>query len=102
MIESVFNLLKIHRKVILGNSPVVVEDMLGKTPKAFNAVNVIFGFLVDHVFRMINLVMLAPALERIVTSEFIRKVDGALPCLLAYNLHQLLGRDSFHNPRVNY
>src|SRR3989344_308349 len=102
MIKSVLHLLKIHGKVIFGNSSVIVQDMLRKTPKSLNAVNVIFGSLVDHVFGMINLVMLAPALERIVTSEFIRKVDGALPCLLAYNLHQLLGRDSFHNPRVNY
>ena len=101
MIESVFHLLKIHRKMILGNPSVVIQDMLRKTPKSLNAVNVIFGSLVDHVFGMINLVMLAPALERIVTSEFIRKVDGALPCLLAYNLHQLLGRNTLDHSRVD-
>ena len=101
MIKSVLHLLKIHGKVIFGNSSVIVQDMLRKTPKSLNAVNVIFGSLVDHVFGMINLVMLAPALERIVTSEFIRKVDGALPCLLAYNLHQLLGRNTLDHSRVD-
>ena len=101
MIESVFHLLKIHRKMIFGNSSVIVQDMLGKTPKTFNIVNVIFGFLVDHIFRMINLVMLAPTFQRVVASKLVCKIDRTLSGLLPDNLHEFIGRDSFHNPRVN-
>ena len=66
MIESVFRLFKIQRKVIFGNPTIIVQYMLGKTPKAFKAVNMIFGFLVDQVFRMINLMVFAPAFQRVV------------------------------------
>ena len=59
MVESVLYFFKIHRKVIFGNTPVIVQDMLGITPKSLNAVDVVFGFLVDHVFGMIDRVVLA-------------------------------------------
>ena len=48
MIEPILHLLKIHRKMILGNTPIIVQDMLRKTPKAFNAVTVILGSFIDQ------------------------------------------------------
>jgi|SRR3989344_1132774 len=101
MIKSILHFLKIHGKMIFGNTSVIVQDMLGKTPKSLNAVNVILGSLVDHVFRMINLVMFAPALERIVASKLVCVVDRTLSSLFPDNLHEFIGRDSFYNPCVN-
>ena len=43
MIESALHLLKIHRKMIFGNSSVIVQDMLRKTPKPLNAVDMVFA-----------------------------------------------------------
>src|SRR3989338_5962828 len=102
MIESILHLFKIHRKMIFGNPSVIVQDMLGKTPKALNAINVIFGFLVDHVFRMINLMVFTPAFQRVVASKLVRKIDRTLSSLFSDNLHEFIGRDSFHNSRVNH
>ena len=45
MIKPVLDLFKIHRKMIFGNPSVIVQDVFGKTPKSFNAVDVIFVFL---------------------------------------------------------
>ena len=41
MIESILHLLKIHRKMILGNPAVIVQDMLGVAPETLNAVDMI-------------------------------------------------------------
>ena len=38
VIISTLPLFKIHRKVVFGNTSVIVQNMLGKTPKSLNAV----------------------------------------------------------------
>ena len=43
VVESVLHFFKIHRKMIFGNPPVVVQDMLGKTPETLNAGEFCFG-----------------------------------------------------------
>ena len=101
MIKSVLHLLKIHRKVILGNTAIVVQNMFGKTPKTLDAVDVILGFRIDHVFRMINLVMFAQTLQGVVAAEGVGVIDRALPGFLADNGHEVIGRDSFHHPGID-
>ena len=75
--------------------------MLGKTPEPFDAVDVIFGTRVDHVFRVLNGVMFAEALQRIVTLEFVGVVHRSFPGFLSNDLHQFVGRDTLNDPRVD-
>lgn len=101
MIKSILHLFKIHGKMIFGNPSIVVQDMFGKTPKAFNAVYVVFRLSIDQMFRMINLVMFSPALQGVVASELVGVIDRPLPCLLSDNRHQFLSRDSLHNSCIH-
>ena len=50
MVETVLDFLKIHRKVIFGNPPVIVQYVLSKAPKTLDTVNVIFSFFIHHMF----------------------------------------------------
>ena len=101
MIKPVFHFFKIHRKMILGNTAVIIQNMFGKTPKSFNAVNVIFSLLVHHVFRMVYFVMLTKTFQRIVAPKGVRIVYRSLSCLLPNNSHQFFLRDMLHNPRID-
>jgi hypothetical protein len=74
MIESKLYLFKIHRKMIFGNTPVVVQDMLGVTPKPFNAIDMI-ALAIRECFTMIKAMMLAQAFKGIVAPKGIGVVD---------------------------
>jgi len=82
MVESVLHLFNIHRKVILGNATIVVQDMFCKTPKSLDTVEVVFRFLVDQCFRVIDRMMLAEPFERIIALKRVGVVDGTLPRFL--------------------
>jgi hypothetical protein len=56
--------------------------MFCKTPKTFNAVDVVFRLLIDQCFRVVHSVMLAETLKRVVTSERVSIVDRPLSCFL--------------------
>src|SRR3989344_6935015 len=101
MIESVLHFFKVHREMILGNTPVIVQNMLRKTPKPFNAVNVIPGAFVHQVLFVLHRVVLAETLEGVVASELVRKVHRSLSRFLSDDGHEFLGRDSFDDPRID-
>ncbi len=101
MIESILHFLKIHGKVILGNSAIVVQNMLGKTPKALDAVDMVFRFLVDQCFRVINGVVLPQTLQRIVAPKTIRVVDRTLSRFLSDDGHEFIFRHMLHNSRID-
>jgi hypothetical protein len=61
MIESVLRLFKIHRKVIFGNSTVIIQNMLRKTPKPLDAVDMILA-AIHECFAVVQTMMFAPAL----------------------------------------
>jgi len=69
--------------MIFGNSPVVVQNMFGKTPKSLNAVDVVFRFLVHHVLRVIDRMMLPETLEGVIALERVRVVDRTFPRFLS-------------------
>ena len=96
MIKPVFHLLKIHWKVISGNSAVIVENMLGVAPKSFNPVNMVLA-VVAKGLTMIQPMMLAPALEGIVASEGVRVVDRPLSGALADMSHQFISSHLLYN-----
>lgn len=101
MIEAVLHFFKIHGEMIFGNSPVVIQNMFGKTPKAFDAVDMIFGSLVDHALRVIHFVVFAPALQGIVAPKLVGVVDRSFSRFLPYDGHELVSGDTLHNPRID-
>jgi len=102
VVESVLHFFKIHGKVIFGNTPVIVQNMLRVTPKPFDAVNVIFGAFVHQMFFVLNRVVLAQPFEGVVTSEFVRKVHRTLSRFLSDDGHEFLGGHSLNNPRIHH
>ena len=100
MIKSIFHFFKIHWKVIFGNTAVIVQDMLGVTPKPFNAVNVVFA-PVSKCLTMVQSVMFAPSFERVVASERISVVHRSLSGMLPDMCHQFIGRYLLNNLGVN-
>ena len=101
MIESVLHFFKIHRKVVLGNPAVIIQNMFGKTPKSFDAVNVIFCSFIDQCFRVVHGVMFSKSFERIVAPERIGVVDRTLSRFLADDAHKLFFAHMLDNPCVH-
>ena len=101
VVVSVLHFFKIHGKVVFGNSPVIVQDVLRKTPKPLDAVDVIFGAFVNHVFGMLHRMMFAQPLQRIVAPEFVRVVYRSLPGFLSDDVHQFISRNTLNDPRVD-
>ena len=101
MIKPVLHFFKIHGKVVFGNPSVVVQDMLGKTPESLNAVDVILGTPIDQNLTVVNGVVLAQTLERIIAPEGVGVVDRPFPSLLPDDSHQFFFGDMFHYSRIN-
>mgnify|MGYP001558909468 CR=1 FL=1 len=75
--------------------------MLRKTPKPFNAVNVVFRLFVHETLFVLHAVMFAPTFERIVAPKLVRKVHRPLSRFLPDDSHQFLGGHSLHHPRIH-
>ena len=100
MVEPILHLLKIHREMILGNPSVVVQDMLCKTPKSLYAIDVILA-VIGKRFAVVEPMVLPQTLQRVVTAKGVRVVDRSLSGMRSDVGHQLIGRDSFHNLRID-
>ena len=96
MIKTILHLFKIHREVIFRNPSVVVQDMLGKTPKSFNAVDVILAS-VGKGFAVVQAMVLAPTLQGVVTPKGVGVIDRAFSGMLSDMSHQFIGGHTFHN-----
>ena len=101
MIESIFHLFKIHGKMILGNSSIIIQDMLGIAPKPLNAVDVILGAFVHQCPAVVQSVMLTQPFQGIVAPECVGVIYCALPRLLSNNRHQLFLRHMLHYARIH-
>jgi len=100
MIESVLHFLKIHRKMIFGNPPVVVQNMLRKTPKSFNAIDVILA-AVSKRFAVVQAMMLAQPFQRVVASKRVCVIDGSFSRFLLDDRHEFLLGYMLHHPRIH-
>jgi len=100
MVEAVLYLFKIHRKVIFGNSSVIVQNMFGKAPKSFNAVDMILA-AAGKGLAVIQAVVLAPTLKRVVTAEGVGVINRSFPGMLLDMRHQFIGGNPLHNFGVN-
>ena len=96
MIEPVLHLLKIHRKVIFGNTAVIVQNMLGVAPKSFNAVDMILAAIRKRL-AVVQAMMLLPALQGVAATERIRVIHRSLSGMFSNMAHQLVGRHLFHD-----
>ena len=101
MVKTVLDLFDVHREMILGNTPVVIQDVLGITPEALDAVDVAAGVTIDEGAPVNYHVMLAVALEGLVTPESIGVVDRALACVGLDMAHELLGREVGDHPSID-
>src|SRR3989338_12518 len=95
MIKTILHLFKIHWKMILGNPSVIVQNMLRKTPKSLNAVDVILA-PVSKCLTMVQSMVLSPASERVVTAEGVGVIHRSFSGMLFDMRHQLIGCHSFH------
>lgn len=96
VIVTILHFFKIHRKMIFGNSSVIVQNMLRKTPKSFNAVDMVLA-AIRECFAVVQAVMFAPALQRVVATERISVVDRSFSGVLSDMTHQLIGSHSLHH-----
>jgi len=101
MIESIFHLFKIHRKMVFGNPSVIVQNMFRKTPESFNAVNMIFGPRVNQSFRVTHRMMLPQTFERVIAPERVCVVDSSFPRFLADDGHEFLFGHMLHHARID-
>lgn len=101
MIESVLHLFKIHREMVLGNPAIVVEDMLGVTPKPLNAIDVVLA-MIGECFAVIQPVVLAPTLQRIVAPKGIGIVDRPFSRMFPDVGHELISRNPFNHLCVDH
>ena len=62
MIESVLHFFKIHRKVIPGNPPVIVQNMLRITPKTLNAVDMVLAAIRDFLAQLFERLLFSTGL----------------------------------------
>jgi hypothetical protein len=77
VIVSVFDFLKIHGEVILGDATIVVEDMLGVTPESLDAVDVILGSSIHKLLAVTDHMMLAITSQGLVTPKGVGVIDRA-------------------------
>ena len=64
ILVTVFHFLKIHRKVLFGNTTVMVPDMSGIAPKSLAPVDMMLAF-VGKGFAVVQLVILAQPFQRV-------------------------------------
>jgi len=74
--------------------------MLCKTPKSFNAVDMILA-AIRECLAVIQAVMFAQPFQGVVAAEGIGVVDRSFPGMRSDVGHELVGRHSFHNLGVN-
>jgi len=81
--------------MILGDTAVVIQDVLGITPEALDAVDVVAGPAADEGVLMTDDVVLAEAPEGLVTAEGVSVVHRALAGTGLDMAHQFLGTEVF-------
>ena len=99
MIESIFHFFKIHRKMIFGNPAIIVLNMLRKTPKTLNPVDMIPA-AGGKCLAVIQAVVLAQPFQRIVAPEGVSIIHRALAGLFPDDGHKLFFGHMLHHSRI--
>jgi len=86
--------------MVFGNPAVIVQNMFGKTPKSFNAVDMVLS-AIGKGLAVIQAVVFAQPLQRVVASEGVDVVDRALSRFLPNDSHEFLLGHMLHDPCVD-
>jgi hypothetical protein len=79
------------------NTPIVMLNIFSLTPKALDAVNMVFGSLIDKLFGVITHQILTKGLQRLITSKGIGRVHRALAGVVLNMGQKGLRRDRLHH-----
>ncbi len=101
MVKPILDFFQVHREMILRDSPIVIKNMFGKTPKAFNAVDVIPCATINERLGVIDLMMLAISFQRLIAAKAISVINRTFSGLGADVLHQLRCADRLDDFGVN-
>lgn len=99
MVESVLHLFKIHRKVIFGNSSVIVQNMLCITPKSLNAVDMVLA-AIGKGFAVVQAMVLAEPVQRVVAAEGIGVINRPFSGMLSDMGHEFVSRYPLNHLRI--
>ena len=91
---------KIHRKMIFGNPSIIVQNMLRIAPKTLNAVDMIAGAFVHHVFAVGNGMVFAQPFERAIAPEGVGIIHRPLARFLSDNCHKIIRAYSLYHSRI--
>ena len=82
--------------MVRGNTSVVVQNMFSITPKLLDTINVVLGSLIDKFLGVIDHQMFTKALQRLIASKGIRKVNRALTDMVLDMGHEGLRQYQLH------
>lgn len=91
MIKTALDFLQIHQEVKFGNASVVIENMFTECPKAFDSVDMVLCASINEALGVVDGVVLAIPVERLIPLERIGVIDGALTGFGADMRHECLG-----------
>lgn len=79
MVEARLNFLQLHREMILGYAPIIVQHMLGERPDPFDPIDLVLGSASHETLTVIDRVMFAIAPQRLIAAKRIRVIDRPFP-----------------------
>src|SRR3989344_4204196 len=89
MIKTILHFFKVHRKVIFGNTSIVVEDMFGVTPKSLNTVDMVLT-MVSKGLAVVQPMVLTNPFQGVIASKGVGVIDRSFPSMLSDMSHQFI------------
>ena len=96
MIKTILHLFKVHRKVIFGNTSVVIEDMFGVTPKSLNTVDMVLT-MVSKGLAVVQPMVLTNPFQGVIASKGVGVIDRSFPGMLSDMSHQFISSHLLYN-----
>ena len=82
MVEAIFDFFQVHRKMVFGHAPIMIQNMFRVTPKAFNPINMVFDpATTDEGFGMIDRMMFPVPFQGLITPKGVCVIDRPFPGL---------------------
>ena len=96
MIKTILHFFKVHRKVIFGNTSIVVEDMFGVTPKSLNTVDMVLT-MVSKGLAVVQPMVLTNPFQGVIASKSVGVIDRSFPGMLSDMSHQFISSHLLYN-----
>lgn len=91
--KAILNFFQIHREMIFGDPPIMIQDMFRITPKAFDPIDMSVGSAGHQGEGVLDRRMSPIPFSRLVTAKSIREIHRAVPGRGLTMLHQFLRAD---------